>query len=60
MIIKESKNTGIPIIGLTNTDQLIIVDYPLLGNSNSIFLVNFFCHFLANLIAQQTINNRHN
>ena len=60
MIIKESKNTGIPIIGLTNTDQLLIVDYPLLGNSNSIFLVNFFCHFLANLIAKQTISNRHN
>lgn len=57
MIVRESKKIGIPIIGLINSDQLISVDYPLMGNSDSIHLVNFFCHFLANMISKQIINN---
>lgn len=57
MIVRESKKIGIPIIGLINSDQLISVDYPLMGNSDSIHLVNFFCHFLANIISKQRINS---
>jgi len=60
MIIKESRILAIPVVGITNSDELDFIDYPLLGNSTSIFLVNFFCQFLANLISKQTINKRHN
>lgn len=56
-VIKESKNLGIPIIGIINSDDAITIDYPFFSNSNAISVVYFFCHFLANLISKQ-LNNR--
>ena len=57
--MQESKKIGIPIIGLINSDQEILIDYPFLGNSDSIFLVHFFCCFLATLISKQSITKNH-
>lgn len=59
MIIKEGKQMGIPIIGLINSDELISVDYPIIGNNNSIYLVHFFCYFLAHMISKQILGRRH-
>lgn len=59
MIVEESKKVGLPVLGLINSDQICLIDYPLIGNSDSIYLVHFFCHFLSIMISKQIINRRH-
>jgi hypothetical protein len=59
MIITESKKMGIPIVGLIGSESLVSLDYPILGNTNSVYLVHFFCYFLSTLISKQLTNKQH-
>ena len=52
MILRETAAKEIPVIGLVNTDQSTKIAYPIFGNSTSIQIVHFFCHFLSLLIAK--------
>jgi ribosomal protein S2 len=52
-LIMEFRSLKIPTIGLAGPDEVSLVDYPVLGNNQSIHTVHFFCHFLAVLIAKE-------
>jgi ribosomal protein S2 len=52
-ILHESQKIGTPVIGLTNSTDMTLVDYPIFGNNHSIHMVHFFCHFLAILIGKE-------
>jgi len=49
-LIKEMHSLGIPILGLIDSSVDYPIDYPVFGNANSIHVVHFFCHLLAQLI----------
>lgn len=59
MIIEETNMSGIPVIGLVNSDCKLDITYPIFGNDQSIHSVHFFCHFLATLIAKEIVKNQH-
>jgi len=47
MIIKEAKIENIPLIGIINSYSFIDVNYPIFGNSRSLFAVFFFSNLVA-------------
>jgi ribosomal protein S2 len=59
MILRETVGLRIPIIGLVNSDCATEIAYPIFGNADSIKIVNFFCHFLAVLIAKEIYKQDH-
>jgi ribosomal protein S2 len=59
MIIEETNISGIPVIGLVNSDCKSEIAYPIFANDQSSHSVHFFCHFLANLIAKEVVKKKH-
>lgn len=60
MILRETKILNLPVIGLVNSDCPIEITYPIFGNANSIEIVQFFCYFLATLIAKEVVKQGYN
>lgn len=58
MILRETTPLNIPVIGLINQSTInsqkynLQIAYPVFGNGDSAHVVNFFCQFLAILIAK--------
>ena len=53
MILSEIQKTGLPILGLVNSNCSSEIEYPLFAQDQSFASVHFFCHFLATLIAKE-------
>jgi len=59
MILKEARTVGLPVIGLVNSNCLVEIDYPIFAQDQTVQSVHFFCHFLAILIAKETVFVQH-
>ena len=59
MILKEAKKVGLPVIGLINSNCSVEIDYPIFAQDQTPQSVHFFCHFLAILIAKETVFLQH-
>ena len=59
MILKEAQKVGLPIIGLVNSNCHVEIEYPIFGQDQASDQVHFFCHFLAALIAKETVDLQH-
>jgi len=59
MILKEARKIGLPIIGLINSHCTVEIDYPIFAQDQTLQSIHFFCHFLATLIAKETIFFQH-
>jgi hypothetical protein len=59
MILKEARTVGLPVIGLVNSNCLVEIDYPIFAQDQTLQSVHFFCHFLAILIAKETVFVQH-
>lgn len=53
MIWKEAKISGIPIIGVVNSDCKLDIEYPILGNDASIDFIYWVCNLISKLIVQE-------
>jgi len=58
-LLEETKEVGIPVLGLVSSDCQLNVDYPVLAQDMSIHIVHFFCHFMATLIAKEMVKIQH-
>jgi ribosomal protein S2 len=58
-LLEETKEVGIPVLGLVSSDCQLNVDYPILAQDMSIHTVHFFCHFIATLIAKEMVKIQH-
>jgi ribosomal protein S2 len=58
-ILEETKEVGIPVLGLVSSDCQLNIDYPILAQDMSIHIVHFFCHFMATLIAKEMVKIQH-
>jgi len=59
MILKEARKVGLPVIGLVNSNCLFEIDYPVFAQDQTLQSIHFFCHFLAVLIAKETVFLQH-
>ena len=59
MILKEARKVGLPVMGLVNSNCSIEIDYPIFAQNQNLQSIHFFCHFLAALIAKETVYFQH-
>ncbi len=59
MILKEAQTVGLPIMGLVNSNCHFEIDYPIFAQDDTLPNIHFFCHFLATLIAKETVSRQH-
>jgi ribosomal protein S2 len=59
MILNEARKVGLPVIGLVNSDCSFEIDYPIFAQDETLQSIYFFCHFLAVLIAKETVSIQH-
>ena len=59
MILKEARKVGLPVIGLVNSNCLLEIDYPIFAQDETLQSIHFFCHFLAVLIAKESVFLQH-
>jgi hypothetical protein len=59
MILKEVRRVGLPVMGLVNSNCSMEIDYPIFAQNQNLQSIHFFCHFLAALIAKETVYLKH-
>ena len=59
MILKEARKVGLPVMGLVNSNCFLEIDYPIFAQDQTLESIHFFCHFLAVLIAKETVFLQH-
>ena len=58
-LIAETREMGVPILGLVSSDCQLNIDYPIFSQDMSVAIVHFFCHFLSTLIAKEMAKIQH-